>query len=109
MKKNLKVAIMSFPFICNSIRNLNQTLFLRKLNNPRRLNLDLEDYYHKKRLSLREQEVLNHLIQGKSYKEIAIVLSISIETVKKHASNIYKKTKTHSKFELKYNILEFIG
>ncbi len=68
-----------------------------------------EFYFSEKRLSLREQEVLEYLVRGKSYKEIAGILNISTETVKKHASNIYKKTNTHNKYELKYSVLEFVG
>lgn len=55
------------------------------------------DYY---KLSKREEEVLNHLLQGKSVKKISNILYISEGTAKNHALNIFKKTNTHSKFEL---------
>jgi len=42
-------------------------------------------------LSKQEVRVLNELANGSLYKEIAIELSISINTVKKHLKNIYKK------------------
>lgn len=98
----------------SEILNLIKTCFKRKdpgdlryLNAIQVSRTDKEIFFFEKRLSFREQEVLEHLVQGKSYKEIAVELSISTETVKKHASNIYKKTDTHNKFELKYCVLEY--
>ncbi len=79
---------------------------LRYLNTIQVNGTGKERFFSEKRLSFREQEVLEFLVRGKSYKEIAFVLSISTETVKKHASNIYKKTGTHNKVELKYSFLE---
>ena len=42
-------------------------------------------------LSSQEQKVLVSLAAGNLYKEIAIELNISINTVKKHLKNIYRK------------------
>ncbi len=42
-------------------------------------------------LSTREKQVLELLVKGNSYKMIADQCRISIDTVKKHLSNIYKK------------------
>lgn len=42
-------------------------------------------------LSKQEQRVLVSLSDGNLYKEIAIELNISINTVKKHLKNIYRK------------------
>jgi two-component system, NarL family, response regulator LiaR len=42
-------------------------------------------------LTPRERAVFNHLIQGLLYKEIAVKLSIGMDTVKKHCKNIYIK------------------
>jgi len=47
-----------------------------------------------------ESKVLVKLIQGKSYKQIAIALSISPNTVKYHASNIYNKCDVKSRAAL---------
>ena len=44
-----------------------------------------------KLLSSREKEILDYLARGHLYKEIALELSISKETVKKHIQNIYRK------------------
>ena len=50
-------------------------------------------------LSQREKEVLELVSQGLLYKEIAIRLTISVETVKKHLKNIYQKLHVQNKVE----------
>lgn len=47
-------------------------------------------------LTEREKEVLDQLCKGKSYKMIADSLQISIDTVRHHIKNIYKKLEVHS-------------
>jgi DNA-binding NarL/FixJ family response regulator len=47
----------------------------------------------------REQEILNALAKGYSYREIADKLLISIETVRTYLRNIYDKLQVHSKVE----------
>jgi LuxR family maltose regulon positive regulatory protein len=42
-------------------------------------------------LSRQEEKVLNVLAGGRMYKEIASELNISINTVKKHLKNVYRK------------------
>ncbi len=51
-------------------------------------------------ISPRENEVLNQLVKGMSYKEIAEKLFISLPTVKTHVSNIYQKMNINNKIEL---------
>ena len=51
----------------------------------------------KYKLSTQEEKVLTHLIEGKSNQEIADFLYISLYTVKRHVSSIYKKTKMNKK------------
>lgn len=48
-------------------------------------------------LSPRETDVANLLCQGKSYKEIAGILFISLSTIQTHVKNIYRKTEVNSK------------
>ena len=50
-------------------------------------------------LSDREIEVLRLVGQGKSNKEIAMDLDISVNTVKVHVSNIYQKIDVSSRTE----------
>lgn len=42
-------------------------------------------------LSKQEEKVLTVLAGGRMYKEIAAELNISINTVKKHLKNVYRK------------------
>ncbi len=51
------------------------------------------------KLSKREREVLEHLARGVPYKEIAGVLSVSIDTVRVHIKGIYGKLHVHSRGE----------
>lgn len=50
-------------------------------------------------LTPREKEVLSGLVEGNSYKAIAGTLFISVETVRFHFRNIYKKLHVHSQSE----------
>ena len=50
-------------------------------------------------LSNREKEILSSLSQGNSYKMIADSINISIDTVRYHIRNIYKKMHVHSQSE----------
>lgn len=52
------------------------------------------------KLSNREQEVIKLLLEGKSNKQIASVLSISERTVEFHLKNIYEKFQVSSRIEL---------
>lgn len=49
------------------------------------------------KLSTREQEILDYLSKGYRYKEIASLLFINIETVRKHIHNIYEKLQVNSR------------
>jgi DNA-binding NarL/FixJ family response regulator len=50
-------------------------------------------------LSEREKEILGLLVKGKSYKAIASMCFISIDTVSTHIKHIYEKLHVHSKSE----------
>jgi len=50
-------------------------------------------------LTTREQEVLQLLVSGHSYKMIAEKCSITLETVRSHIKRIYEKLKVHSATE----------
>lgn len=57
-------------------------------------------------LSTREQEVLELLSKGLPYKEIAGVLGVNIETVRKHCHHIYEKLQVSSRTEA---VVKFLG
>jgi len=67
------------------------------------------EYFYKKKplpgiedfnLTKREQEILEHLIEGLSYKEIAARCFISPETMNSHIKNIYQKLNVHSRAQI---------
>jgi DNA-binding NarL/FixJ family response regulator len=51
------------------------------------------------KLTDREKEILKSLVEGMSYKMIASLCFISVDTVSGHIKNIYKKLQVHSKSE----------
>ena len=51
-------------------------------------------------LTTRENDVVNELLKGLTYKEIAAVLGISASTVNDHLKNIYVKMEVRTKSEL---------
>jgi DNA-binding NarL/FixJ family response regulator len=53
-------------------------------------------------ITKRESDILNELIKGNSYKMIAANLNISLETVRTHLKNIYKKLQVSSATEAVY-------
>lgn len=50
-------------------------------------------------LTKTELQILEFLAKGMLYKEIAVQKSVSLETIKKHVSNIYKKLHVNNKVE----------
>ena len=61
---------------------------------------------HEFKLSKREIEILRLLCDGKSNNEISILLSISVNTVKKHISNIFNKLNVDSRTQLIHFIIK---
>lgn len=57
-------------------------------------------------LSSREREVLGLLSKGLPYKEIADMLGVGIETVRKHCHNIYEKLQVSSRTEA---VVKYLG
>ena len=70
-------------------------LVISKFRETRELNIEESQYD----LSSREKEVLNLLGEGSNYQEIANALFISVDTVRHHIRNIYKKLHVHSQSE----------
>lgn len=50
-------------------------------------------------LTPKEQHVLELLSKGLMYKEIALALDFSIDSVKKHCKSIYKKLEVRNRTE----------
>lgn len=68
----------------------------------------LLEYFHYKdkqskaetfNLTAREKEILQHLVNGHSYKEIAAICNITFQTLNSHTKKIYQKLNIHSRSE----------
>jgi len=59
------------------------------------ITFDTPDY----NLTAKEKELLHHMVDGKSYKMISDAMKISLETVKYHIKNIYRKLHVNSSSE----------
>jgi DNA-binding NarL/FixJ family response regulator len=51
------------------------------------------------KLTSQENRILHLLAKGLLYKEIALLLNVKLDTVKKHTSNLYKKLGVRNKTE----------
>ena len=53
-----------------------------------------------KNISDTEKEYLHHLVRGLSYQEVADLMNVSVNTVRYHVKNIYKKLQVNSRSKL---------
>lgn len=90
-------AILSFYHIFTLYFNVT----IEKKENPSDFDKLVEQY----ELSEREVEVLKLLLKGHSNHEIASILYISINTVKTHIKNIYRKTDVNNRMHLSYKFI----
>lgn len=63
-----------------------------------------KDFIERYKLTKREVEIASHLLKGLTYKDIALKLYISNNTVSSHVKHIYEKTNTKSKIQLNHKI-----
>lgn len=81
-------------YMKKEIRNFSKMLKDKKAKGNKQLNKE-----KLASLSVREREIFDLILQGKSNKEIATVVNISINTVKFHIKNIYDKLHIKSRKE----------
>lgn len=60
----------------------------------------IEDLFQKYGISKREKEIIYHITLGKTNQEIANELFISLQTVKDHTYNIYRKVNINNRVQL---------
>jgi DNA-binding CsgD family transcriptional regulator len=58
-------------------------------------------------ITRREREIIEHLLAGKTDREIAELLYISPRTVETHLRNIYLKCDVTSRMQLSHRLAEF--
>ncbi len=57
-------------------------------------------------LTPRESEVMNHLLDGASYKTVASAMNLSVHTVHDHVKNIFRRLRVASRGELQARFRE---
>ena len=95
-----------FPVLAILSRFLNRQAVTRP---PLLLRGDLVKQLSVFNISQREAEIIDLILRGFSNKEIGDNLFISLETVKKHASNIYKKLGVRNRLQLSFFIQNRLG
>lgn len=84
----------------NSIMTKKEIPVIQELPSAERSASTFESNCTKYNLSVREIEIICLLTDGKIAKEIADILFISVDTVRKHIQNAHEKVGVSSKFEL---------
>jgi len=64
------------------------------------VDMGLINFYNKHEITRRESEIVDLICDGKTNKEIANTLFISLQTVKDHTHHIYIKTGARNRIEL---------
>ncbi|ADK14809.1 MULTISPECIES: helix-turn-helix domain-containing protein [Clostridium] len=96
----LKIAALPSYFLAINIFNLK--LVLKYFNAPAFIaNNKLTDYFKQKYdITEKQGEIIELIMEGVTYKQIAEKLFISPKTVDNHIQNIYKKLNVNSKMQL---------
>lgn len=79
----------------------------RPVPHQRPVETDFPSFFETYGISQREGEIIQLIVKGHSNREIEEELFISLETVKKHIYNIYKKTGVKNRLQLNYLIRNF--
>lgn len=82
---------------------------LRQLSakTPERLSFEVsEEFCRSYRITPRELQVIELILRGLAYREVADALFLSIKTVKTHVYHVYEKTSSANKIEL-LQLLQF--
>lgn len=95
-----------FPVLIVLSRFLNRQAVTRP---PISLQVNLAKQLSGFNISQREAEIIGLILRGFSNKEIGNNLFISLETVKKHVSNIYKKLGVKNRLQLSFFIQNRLG
>lgn len=81
----------------NLINNSNDLKNIDKKDNTIKQESNKEDIIN---LTKREKQILSYLLSGKTNKEVALILDISLNTVNNHVANIYDKSGVKNRVEL---------
>jgi DNA-binding NarL/FixJ family response regulator len=93
-------------FFTSSVAEIVLNGYLNRRNNS-------EDRPAKDRLTAREREVVQLLAEGKTSKEVAVVLNLSVKTAETHRTNVMRKLDLHSvadlvRYAVRNNIVQVV-
>ena len=94
---SLKIIFFLFIFLWTNFIFLE---YAQQIPNVIKKNDKFKPIYKKYKISNRETEIIEFLVDGKTSNEIKDELFISYHTVKNHIANIYKKLNVKSRYEL---------
>ena len=92
----IMLGYLSWYFI-NIVKNKN--IFSKNSENNN-MQCNKENIEEKINLTRREKEILSYLLDGKTNKEVSLILDISLNTVNNHVANIYEKSGVKNRVEL---------
>lgn len=102
--KIVRESLSSIIYLCFGIIMLvflfiaNRKHFVEMKSEPEKPSID--DFFEHYHITDREAEIIKLIKQGKTAKEIAADLDISVNTVNNHIANIYSKTEVRSRIDL---------
>jgi DNA-binding NarL/FixJ family response regulator len=79
---------------------VNRTYFVLFSETERKEDMPDDAFYRNHGITAREREVMERALAGSDNKTIARELGISVNTVKVHASSIFRKLGVRNRFEL---------
>ena len=94
------ITIINVFVLCIFIPLRIRHLMPETLIDQQKINFDLGTFYSKYEISKREAEIIIQICKGRSNREIADNLFITIQTVKDHTHRIYYKTGVSSRLQL---------
>ena len=92
LAKALENLAMHKPFYSSQVSDV--------IANPPRADAAADAGKPSTRVTSRESEIIQTLSEGKSSKEVAVLLNISVKTVETHRANIMRKLELHTVSEL---------
>lgn len=107
LEHDREVASSQVQLVRNRISSLFDELEQPSINGASTAkNEQLQELIQKAQLSARETEILHLIVAGKSDKEVARTLNLSVRTVANHNHRLYQKVGVGSRFELISRIYE---
>ena len=108
LKKDSPDKIMDAIFSLQQGESIMNGIIAAKVMEYFKKQADAEPKMEEYRLTEKEKEILNKLMQGLGYKQIAAECSIARETLNTHMKSIYRKLNVHSRAEAAARFGSFI-